>query len=151
MIGRVKKKISLAILVVAVLAIGLVGAIVWYNLGFRQSAEVVTAAKITVYTDAEKTDEVEQGEMLDWGSVVQGPNFKQLWIENTGSVPANITFYYDQQQLQNWGGWTETWDYNDEPIAVNAVVDVTITLTLPPDIGAGHYELDSGIGAHEAS
>lgn len=144
-----KKRISLGILAIIILAIGLIGAVVYYNLGFRQSAEVTPVATIAVYTDAAMTQEVEQGEMLGWGEVHSGTQTMDLWINNTGSVYALIGFNYDQQQLQQWG-WTETWDYDGvTPIAPGDHIQVTITLTLPENIGAGHYEWNAGITAWE--
>jgi hypothetical protein len=145
-VGRVKKRISLGILA-TVLAIGLAVAVVYYNVGFRQSAEVTPVAKITVYTDSDMTHEVEQGAMLAWGEVHSGTQTMDLWVKNTGSVPALIQFNYDQQQLQQWQ-WTETWSYDGvTPINVGDNIKVTITLTLPDDIGAGHYEWNAGISA----
>ena len=145
-----KKRISLGVLAITIIAIALVGAVVYYQLGFKQRADVLPEAIITVYTNEALTEELEQGEMLDWGEISTGKYTMDLWINNTGSVDALIA-------LQNYGGfpggpggWTETWDYNNVPIVPGAVVKVTITLTLPADIGAGHYEWDSGIMARKA-
>jgi hypothetical protein len=142
----VKKRILIGGLVIAVLAIGLVAAVVYYNLGFRQSAEVTPVAIVKVFTNAEQTDELTQGEMIAWGEVHAGEQTKSLWINNTGPVDADLQFNYDQQQLQQWG-WTETWDYNSVPLVHNELREVVITLTLPENFGAGHYEWNAGITA----
>ena len=143
-----KKRISLGVLVTTILVLGLVGAVVYYNLGFRQRADVLPEAIITVYTNEALTEELTQGEYLDWGPISSGTNLMDLWINNTGLVDALIRFDYDHQQLP--GDWTETWDYNDVPIAPNEVRKVTINFTLAQDIGAGHYEWNSWINAWAA-
>ena len=146
MVGRVKKRISLGILA-TVLAIVLVGAAVWYNVGFRQRANVVTGAMITVYTDSEMTQEL--GQYLDWPDLSTSPETytMDLWINNTGSVDVVLQFNYNGEQMP--GDWTETWDYNDAPLTVGNNVMVTITLELPENVGVGHYEWDAGISATE--
>ena len=142
-----KKRISLGILVITIFAIGLTGAIVYYQLGFRQRADVAAEAIITVYTVEDQEEELEQGEYLDWGTISSGEHFMDLWIKNTGEVSAFIGFNYNQQQLQQWG-WTETWDYDNTPLEHNELRPVIITLELPADIGAGHYEWNAGITAY---
>jgi hypothetical protein len=143
----VKKRILIGGLVITVLAIGLVAAVVYYNLGFRQSAEVTPVAIVKVFTNAEQTDELTQGEMIAWGEVHAGEQTKSLWINNTGPAGAVLQFNVDQQQLQQWG-WTETWTYDNTPLEQNELRPVTITLELPADIGAGHYEWNAGITAY---
>jgi hypothetical protein len=142
----VKKRISLGILV-TVLAIVLVGAVVYYNLGFRQSAEVTPVAIVKVFTNEAQTDELTQNEMIAWGEVHAGSQPKSLWINNTGPAGAVLQFNPDQQQLQQWG-WTETWDYDNTPLEHNELRPVIITLTLPENIGVGHFEWNAGITAY---
>ena len=141
-----KKRISLGILAMTIIVLGLVGAVVYYNLGFRQSADVTPVAIVKVFTNAGQTEELEQNEMIAWGEVHTGTQTKSLWINNTGPVEADLQFNYDQQQLQQWG-WTETWDYNGVPLVHNELREVIITLTLPENFGAGHYEWTAGITA----
>jgi hypothetical protein len=144
-----KKSMLIGVLAIIIVVSGLVAAVVYYNLGFRQRADILPVARIKVYTNEAQTDEVEQGENLDWGEVHSGTNTKELWINNTGGVYALLAFNYNPQQLP--GDWTETWDYNDISLAPKELRKVTITLTLPENIGAGHYEWDSGITAWEGS
>jgi hypothetical protein len=145
--GRVKKRISLGVLAITILTIGLIGAVVYYNLGFRQRADVLPVAIIKVFTNADQTEELKQGEMIDWGEISTGTYTQSLWINNTGSVAALIGFNYRGDQLP--GDWQNYWDYDGSPLAPNDVVQVTITLVLPENVGAGHYEWDSWITAWE--
>ena len=132
-----------------ILVLGLIGAVVVHNLGFRQHAVVHPVAIITVYTDETLTEELKQGEMLDWGTISSGTHTMDLWIKNTGSVKAFIGFNYNPQQLPR--DWQNYWNYDNEPIAPSEVVQVTITLIIPENIGSGHYEWDSGITAWKAT
>jgi len=142
-----KKKVLLLGLVIIV-AIALVGAAVWWNLGFRQGADVTPVAIVSVFQDEAQTDELEQGEMLYWGEVHSGIQNMSLWINNTGSVNATLQFNYNGEQLP--GDWQNYWDYTGDPLLVGETVMVTITLELPENVGVGHYEWDSGISATEA-
>jgi len=142
-----RKRISLGVLV-TVLAIGLAVAAVWYNLGFRQRAEVKPVAIVKVFFDEAQTDELTQGETIDWGEVHTGIQTKSLWINNTGPVPAVLQFNYNPQQLP-WD-WKNYWDYDGSPLAVGQTIMVTITLELPENIGVGEYWWDSGISCSQA-
>jgi len=141
-----KKRILIGVLV-AILAIGLVSAVVYYHLGFRQRAEVSPVAIVTVYQNATLTDKLEQGEMLDWGSVSSGTQTMPLWIKNTGTVNASIGFNYNNEQFP--GDWTLSWDYDNTKLLVSEVRTVTLNLTLPADVHAGSWEWDSDISAWE--
>jgi len=142
-----KKKILIGVLV-AILATGLVSAVVYYHLGFRQSADVSPVAIITVYQNEALTDELQQGEMLNWGAVSSGTQTMPLWIKNTGGVNTLIGFNYRQDQFP--GDWTLSWDYDGTALVPGEVRQVTLTLELPVDIHTGHWEWDSDISAWEA-
>ena len=144
-----KKRILFGVLATAILALGLVGAVVYYHLGFRQRADVVTGAMITVYTDSETTQEL--GQYLDWGELSTSPGTytMDLWINNTGSVDVVLQFNYNGEQMP--GDWQNYWDYDGSPLAVDDNVMVTITLELPENVGVGHYEWESWITAWDAS
>ena len=142
-----KKRIWLLGLVI-LLVVVLVGAAVWYNYGFRQGADVVTGALIAVYTDAGCTQELGQNNLISWGNVVSGPQTKSVWVKNIGSVAVTLQFNYDGQQMP--GDWTETWDYvAGTPLPAGESIEVVFTLTLPENVGAGHYEWNCGISATE--
>jgi len=144
----VKKRILLLGLVI-LLAVALVGAAVWYNLGFRQRAEVSPVAMIKVFFDEAQTNELKQGEYLDWGTITYGSTYTmELWINNTGSVNAILQFNVRQDQFP--GDWQNYWDYDGSTLAPKELLKVTITLVTPADIGAGHYEWESWIAATEA-
>jgi hypothetical protein len=141
----VKKKILLGI-VAAVLFVGLVGAAIVYNFGFRQRFEVVSAAQIRIFLGEGQTQELQQGQTLTWDPITStSPQHKTLYIENTGTVDATLQLNYNQGEMPQ--GWTLTWDYDGSPVAQSTTVTVTMTLTLPSDIGAGTYECGSGITA----
>lgn len=143
-----KKSMLIGVLAIIIVVSGLVAAVVYYNLGFRQRADVLPVAIVKVFTNVEQTDELKQGEMIDWGEVLAGStNNKDLWINNTGAVPAVLQFNYRQDQMP-WD-WQNYWNYDGSPLAPNAVVHVTITLVVPENVGAGHYEWDSWITAWE--
>jgi hypothetical protein len=142
----VKKRIWLLGLVI-LLVVVLVGAAVWYNYGFRQGVDVTTNAQIKVYPDSGMTQEIGQGNLFSWGAVSTGQNVKSVWVKNTGSVDVTLQFNYDGQQLP--GDWTETWNYNGDPLTVGSNIEVVFTLTLPDNVGAGHYEWNCGIAATE--
>jgi hypothetical protein len=142
-----KKKILLGIVAAAIL-VGLVGAVILYNFGFRQRFEVVSAANIKVYLDAGLTQELQpqQGNMLTWDTITDtGPQHKTIYIKNTGI--GNITLQFDYRRDQIPQGWSQSWDYDGSNVVQNDNVTVTITLTLPSTIGAGTYECDSWITA----
>jgi hypothetical protein len=141
-----KKRIWLLGLVI-LLVVVLVGAAVWYNYGFRQGADVTTNAQIKVYPDSGMAQEIGQGNLFSWGAVSTGQNVKSVWVKNTGSVDVTLQFNYDGQQLP--GDWTETWNYNGDPLTVGSNIEVVFTLTLPDNVGAGHYEWNCGIAATE--
>jgi ABC-type antimicrobial peptide transport system permease subunit len=142
----VKKKILLGI-VAAVIFVGLVGAAIVYNFGFRQRFEVVSAAKIRIFLNVEETQELQQGQTLTWGSIENtDPQHQTLYVKNTGTANVTLQFNYNpgQQMPQDW---TLSWDYDSNPVLVGETETVTMTLTLPSTIGAGTYECDSGIAA----
>jgi hypothetical protein len=145
----VKKKILLGIVAAAVL-VGLVGAVVVYNFGFHQRFEVVSAAKIRVFLGEGHTQELQQGNYLDWGQITDtDPKQKSLYIYNSGTVNAILGFGYDGQQMPQ--GWSLTWDYDNAPVASGATILVNMTLTMPSNIGEGTYECNSWINATPVS
>ena len=128
----------------------MVGAVVIYNFGFRQRFEVVSAAKIKVFLNVEGTQELQQGNYLDWGPITStDPQQKMLYIKNVGTVDVTLAFNYDGQQIPQ--GWSLTWDYNGDPVAQGAAIPVTITLALPSTVGEGNYECNSWIQATPVS
>jgi len=141
----VKKKVLLGIAVAATV-VALVGAVVVYNFGFRQRFEVVSAAKIRVFLNEGQTQELPQGQTLTWGPIEStDPQNQTLYIKNTGTANVTLQFNYNQGQMPQ--DWSLSWDYDGNPVLVGETATVTMTLTLPPTIGAGTYECDSGITA----
>ena len=143
-----KKRILIGVLATTILVLGLVGGVVIYDLGFRQRVDILPVAIIKVFTDAEQTEELKQGEMIDWGPISTGTYTQTLWINNTGPVDAVLGFNYRGDQLP--GGWMEYWDYDNTPLVHNELRTVTITLVLPEHVGAGVYEWESSIIAMPA-
>jgi len=140
-----KKKILLGIVVAAVL-VGLVGAVILYQFGFRQRFEVVSAAKIRVFLNVEGTQELMRGQTLTWGPIGNtDPQLKTLYIKNTGTVNVTLQFNYNPGQIPQ--DWSLSWDSENIKVLTGENVTATITLTLPSTIGEGTYECDSGISA----
>ena len=142
-----KKKILLGILAATIL-VGAVGAVVVYNLGFRQRAEVAATTMIRVFYEEAQTNELTQGETYDWGLVSSGVFTMDLYVNNTGNSAVVLGFNYNQNQFPQ--GWTEYWDYNGAALAQNELKKVTITLVIPQYISPGVWEWDSTITAMPA-
>jgi hypothetical protein len=141
-----KKRILIGVLATTILVLGLVGAVVIYNFGFRQRFEVVSAAKITVFLDIEGTQELQQGQTLTWGQITTtDPQHQTLYIKNTGTVNVTLQFNYDTQQFP--GDWSLSWDYDNIKVLTGENRTVIMTLTLPSNIGEGTQECNSWIAA----
>ena len=140
-----KRKILLGIVVAAIL-VGLVGAVIMYNFGFRQRFVVVSAAKIKVFFDVGGTQELQQGETLTWGTIESTePQHQTLYIKNTGTVNVTLGFNYDGQPIPQ--DWSLSWDYGGIPVLTGENVTVIMTLTLPSTINEGQWECNSWIQA----
>jgi len=144
----VKKSVLFGVLATTMLVSGLVVAVVVYNLGFRQRAEVEAVSMIRVFFDAAQTMELKQGDTLNWGKVGTGVWTQTLYVNNTGNAPVILSFNYNPGQLP--GGWANFWDYDGTALALNELRTVTITLVVPTYVGAGEYWWDSGITAMPA-
>jgi len=133
-------------IIVAATLIATVVAVVVYNFGFRQRFEVVSAAKIRVFCDLAGTQELQQGQTLTWGTITStDPQNQTVYIKNTGTANVTLGFGWNGDQMP--GGWSLSWDYDDTPVLTGENRTVTMTLTLPSDIGEGTYECDSGFTA----
>jgi len=140
-----RRRLLLGILTAAAL-VAIVGAAVVYNFGFRQRFEVVSAAKIRVFLGPGETQELLQGQTLTWGTITStDPQQQTIYVKNTGTVNVTLSFGWNGQQLP--GNWSLSWDYDNTPVLTGETRTVTMTLTLPSNIGEGTYECDSGITA----
>ena len=143
-----KKKILLGI-VAATILVGLVGAVVIYNFGFRQRFEVTTTANIRVFRGPGETLELQQGYSLDWGPITTtDPQEKTLYIKNVGT--SNVTLQFNSNMGQLPQGWLLSWNYTGGTVLQTEIETVIITLTLPSPISPGIYECDSWISATPA-
>jgi len=141
----VKKKVLLGIAAAAVL-VGLVGAVIVYNFGFRQRFEVVSAAKIKVFLGEGETQELQQGNMITWDTINSTDmQQKTIWVKNTGTVDATLKFNYDGQQMPN--DWSLNWNYTGDTVAQGTTIPINMTLTLPSTINEGTWECNSWIEA----
>jgi len=140
-----KKSMLFGALATIIIVLGIAAAVVIYNLGFRQRAEIEAVSMIRVFFDEMQTDELEQGETINWGKIGSGTWTLPLYVNNTGNGPVTLSFDYRRDQIP--GDWVEYWDYNGSPLAQYETRPVTITLILPPYISAGTWEWDSWIRA----
>lgn len=145
----VKKKILLGIVAAAIL-VGLVGAVIIYNFGFRQRFEVVSAAKIRIFLGEGQTQELSQGNTITWDTINSTDmQQKTIWVKNTGTVDETLQFNYDNQGMP--GGWTLGWNYTGATIPVGDIIPINMTLTLPSTIMEGQWECNSWISATPTS
>ena len=128
-----------------ILILGLVGSVVIYSLGLKQRAEIEAVSMIRVFFDEAQTDELKQGETLDWGKIGSGVWTLTLYVNNTGNTPVILRFNYSRDQLPE--GCAEYWDYDGTPLAHNELRTITITLVIPQYISSGVWECDSSITA----
>ena len=131
-----------------ILVLGLVEAVVVYNLGFCQRAEIEAVTIIKVFFDQAQTRELQQGATFNWGKICSGVWTLTLYVNNTGNDDVILGLNYRGDQLP--GGWMEYWDYDNTPLVHNELRTVTITLVLPEHVGAGVYEWESSIIATPA-
>ena len=140
-----KKSILLGV-VATVMLVSVAAAVIFYNFGFRQRFEVVSAAKIQVFLDSGLTMELQQGQILYWDPITDTtPKSETLYVKNVGTVDVTLSFNYDRNQLP-WD-WSLSWDSEGTLLTQGSSVAVTITLTLPPSISAGTPECNTNIVA----
>jgi len=140
-----KKKILFGVIVAGVL-VGLVLGQIVFQFGFRQRFEIVSEAQIRVFYDVGETQELQQGNYLDWGAITStDPQQRTLYVKNVGTVDVTLSFGYDPQSLPQ--DWSLTWDYDGTPLTQGTTIPVTITLTLPSTVSSGIYECNTGIQA----
>jgi len=140
-----KKSMLFGALATIIIVLGIAGAVVVYNLGFRQRAEIEAVSMIRVFFDETQTDELEQGETINWGKIGSGTWTLTLYVNNTGNSPVTLSFDYRRDQIP--GDWVEYWNYDGSPLAQYETRTVTITLILPTYVSAGTWEWDSWIRA----
>jgi type II secretory pathway pseudopilin PulG len=153
-----KKSILLGV-VASIAVLGLVAAVVIYHFGFRQRFVIESTATIKVFYDAGLTNELHQGDTLNWGPITTtDAQHKTLWIENVGTVDATLQLGYDQNQPPwkdqngNPTGWSLTWDAEGATVVHGgAPIQANLTLTLPSTIDAGTWDIGSEIRATPVS
>ena len=135
---RKNKKLLLLVLSLVV-AVALSSVSLAFMIRAYQSARTIpTSGEIKVfgvgiYWDDTCNDRVTA---LDWGLAEPGlTTNKTIYIRNEGNAPAILNL-----NATNWDPAeaadhiTLNWDYNGETIAINQVVQVTLTLSISPDI-----------------
>ena len=111
----------------------------------------VNSIGVTVYSDITVSDRLDS---IDWGSLRPGGNKTvQCYIRNTGETAEILTL-----QTDNWepSAATEyitlTWDYDEQPLNVNEVIEVNLTLDVAVNIqGVSSFVFDItivGIGIY---
>ena len=73
---------------------------------------------------------------LNWGTLEPGQDQSiTTYIKNEGNIPITLSL-----QISNWSPTsaqnylTVTWDYNDQPINVGQIAQITLTLDIDADI-----------------
>lgn len=131
---------NLLVLVSIMMLVAVAAAAVIFHLHFKQRLVLVTGAKIKVYYDKGLTQELKQGDTLDWGTHGTTEDLtKDFWIKNTGSVDVTLNF--------GWSGehpWMSmSWNYTEGTVlSTDEVIHVQVVLDLPENIGAGEYWWD---------
>lgn len=100
-----------------------------YNYGSIQ----IQTEGVTAYTDASATTVLSE---MAWGSITPGgSNSITIYIKNEGTTPLTLS-----GDVINWNPTNAPdyisikWDYNGQTIAPNQVIQLTITLTVSPNI-----------------
>jgi len=101
----------------------LFGSISLSNLG------TVKAIGVRVYWDSSCGDPVGS---IDWGLVEPGTTKNvTIYIRNAGSVPVTLSLTIDNWSPSNAPDYMSlAWDYSDQVISVDAVVQVTLSLSV---------------------
>jgi len=100
------------------------------------SIQIQTTAGIGVYSNALGTIPLTS---VSWGTLSPGGSQTfTVYIKNEGSSPTTLspleTSNWSPQSLATTHYLTLNWNYNGQPIAANAVVQITLTLSVASNI-----------------
>ena len=106
------------------------------------SIQIQTTAGIGVYSDSQATTQLSS---MVWGTLEPGANQSiSLYIKNEGNAPITLSL-----QASNWSPSSASnflalgWNYNNQPISPNQVVQVALTLSVASNIeGISTFSFD---------
>jgi hypothetical protein len=121
-----------ALFAITVLAIPVVNALMTNSVTIGNTGSI-KAIGVSVYWDALCTNEVSS---VDWSVLEPGSaENKTIYIKNTGNSAATLTLETDTWVPTNASTYIGlTWNYDGQPLAPDAVVEVILTLTISEDI-----------------
>jgi hypothetical protein len=97
------------------------------------SIQIQTTLGIGVYSDPQCNSELTTA---SWGTLQPGESQNIIcYIKNEGNSPITLSL-----ETSNWSPESATnylsfdWNYNDQPIAVDATVQIMLTLSVAPNI-----------------
>jgi hypothetical protein len=104
--------------------------------------QIQTTAGLGVYSNSQCTTALSA---LSWGTLTNGENkTTTVYIKNEGNSPATLSL-----ETSNWYPTsastylTLSWNYNNQPINPSQVVQVTLTLSVSPNIqGITNFSFD---------
>lgn len=106
------------------------------------NAGSVKAIGVGVYWDQACTNPVSS---ISWGVLDPGSSVnKTVYIKNTGNNAATLSLAASNWSPSNASDYMNlSWDYNEQPISVNAVIQVKLTLSVLSNIsGITNFSFD---------
>ena len=95
--------------------------------------QIQTTAGIGIYSNSQCSNQLNS---VSWGTLQPGgTQTATCYIRNEGNTPITLTL-----QVSNWNPAAASnylalnWNYNNQPISPNQVVQVTLTLSVNPNI-----------------
>ena len=97
------------------------------------SIQIQTSVGLQVYSDAGCNTPLTS---LSWGTLEPGGSQNLVcYIRNEGNVAMTLSMYTENWSPANAENYlTLSWNYDSNPIDVDVVVQVTLTLSVSPDI-----------------
>jgi hypothetical protein len=95
--------------------------------------QIQTTAGIGVYSDLECDTPLTS---LAWGTLEPGASqTRDCYIKNEGNTPLTLSLYTSDWSSQAADGYLNlTWNYNGDPLDLDEVVLITLTLSVNPSI-----------------
>ena len=97
------------------------------------SIQIQTTVGLGVYSDLGCTTQLTA---MAWGTLEPGESQTVVcYIKNEGNTPTTLTMYPSNWSPSSAASYLGlSWNYDSNPIDVDAVIQVTFTLTVSPDI-----------------
>jgi len=97
------------------------------------SIQIQTTVGIGVYSDSQCNNALTS---MSWGTLVPGGSQNVVcYIKNEGSAASTLSMYDSNWRPASAEDYlTLSWNYDSTPLSPDAVVQITFTLTVSPDI-----------------